>query len=236
MADITLICAACGKNFKVSEYAEESVTCPQCGQPVGRNVASAEAPPRLHLASMAGRASLVSPGITPDLPPAVPFAAPVSPSRSRLETRRHYGERRLWLLYSFAWVLFFVMLGALLTWQWLALSDAYLMKLYLDSRWILAALAWLVVLLPAFGDTYLQGLLCLLIPPYAVYYALNRLDHFYLRAIFFAVALNLAAEYYFLPGETLFSILQAQIQEQLSQWAAEVRNFIDHAHPANKAY
>lgn len=226
MADVTLICAACGKNVKVSEFVEGPVTCPQCGQPL-KKIEHTPPPAQLRpqLASMAGRASLVSPEIPPELPTAAAHPLGVPSRRRDHEAVRIRTERYLRLHYLFAWFLFVVLLALLLAWQWQGLQNPHLLNAYLAARWWLALFAWLIVVLPAFLDSWLQGVLCLLVPPYSVYFALNRMDVFQLRAIFFAVVLALAAEYYFLPDRVLFNI----VQEQMATWVVDVRSLIQHA-------
>ena len=233
MADTSLICAACGTKVTVSEYVTDPVFCPQCGKALEKNEAHTDRA-RPKLASMQSRASLVSPAIPPELP----SAAAVTPAvpNSRRQKHREDGRvrvgRRLRLQAFFSWILFLVLLGLLLDWQWKGQTDERLLQSYLETRWGLVAVAWLIVLVRAFLDTWIQGAFCLMIPPYVVYYALNRMDEFYLRAIFFAVFLALAAEYYFLPSQTLVGIVQVR----LAGFADSVHHLIQNASAMSGKY
>ena len=225
MADVTRHCV-CGKDVVVSESAASPDFCPQCGRRMGQNPPHADAS-RLKLASMQNRASLVSAEVSPEAPPSAPGvrSVPASHRREDRQAGRFHAVLSLRLQSLFAWVLFLVLLAVLLHWQWQGRGDARLLKSYLAARWALAVGAWLVVLLPAFMDTWVQGTLCLLVPPYAVYYALNRLPQLHFRAIFFAVLLTLAAEYYLLPDQTLAGLIQMHV----TAWGVDIHGFVHRA-------
>jgi endogenous inhibitor of DNA gyrase (YacG/DUF329 family) len=228
MADITLSCPGCGKQVTVSEYVDAATPCPQCGRPLDKNAARAGSaehgqPDKPHLASMLGRDSLVDADRVAVAEPA--FDTTARPPATRRKRGRDYSEFQLWLHYIFSWLCFLVLLGGFLYWQREGQHDAQIMNSYKAARWWLAAGAWLAVVIPAFQESWVQGLLNLLIPPYTLYYALNRLDHFYLRAFYIAVVLMLAAEFYFLPGHTVLHIAQ----DNIAQWTSGIRDQIRHA-------
>lgn len=220
MADITLICPACAKHVTVSEYVETAVPCPQCGQMLDRNTPLANsAKPKL--ASMSGRSSLISAQIKPEALGTPSATAVQTPSAHRKQGHDRH-ELRQWFHYIFSWLLFLSLLGGLILWQWKGQTDPQLLGYYKLARWLLAAGAWLAVLIPAFQENWLQGTLNLLVPAYSVYYALNKLDQFYLRAIYFAILFMLAAEFYFMPNQTVFHIAQ----DAIGHWTEGVRNLI----------
>ncbi len=228
MADITLICSGCGKQVTVSEYVEATSPCPGCGLPLDKNGPRAASPlsvpqEKPQLASMLGRDSLVTAGHVEA--PAPAFDPAVQTVAARRKRGQNYSEFKMWLNYIFSWLFFLTLLGGLLYWQWQGQGDARIMGVYKATRWWLTGGAWLAVLIPAFQESWVQGVLNLLIPPYSIYYALNRLDHFYLRGFYVAVLLTLAAEFYFLPNQTVLHIAQ----DNIAQWTAGVRQQISHA-------
>ena len=225
MADITLVCPGCGQPVTLSEYVEVASPCPKCGHlldPQAPRVASAK-PDKPRLASMQGRDSLVSSGHVEA--PAPAFDRTVLPSVTRRKRSQNLSAVQLWLHYIFSWLFFLALLGGLLYWQWEGQHNPQVLSAYKAARWWLAAGAWLAIVIPAFQENWAQGVLSCLIPPYTIYYALNRLDHFYLRGFYVAVMLMLAAEFCFLPGQTVLHIAQ----DALAQWTSGVRNQISHA-------
>ena len=228
MADITLVCPGCGTHVSVSEYVDAATPCPQCGRSLDKHGAQAPAtggieiakPDKPRLASMLGRDSLAQPGHTEQPPPDFDRTTP-QPAQRR-QRGRNMSSLQLAMHYTFSWLFFIALLGLFIYWQWKGQGDAQILSSYKAARWWFAAGAWLAIIVAAFQDTWVQGVLCLLIPPYTIYYALNRLDHFYLRAFYFAVLLMLAAEFYFLPKQTVLHIAQ----DQFSSWTGGVRDTI----------
>ncbi|TAN35971.1 MAG: hypothetical protein EPN23_09710 [Verrucomicrobia bacterium] len=209
MADITLTCSACGATLTASEFVDGSLPCPQCGMLLEKPLKPEALRP--HLAAPVERPALKL--IRP--------AAALLVAQQRTQSVRTWARvgASLELRLAAAWTLFVALLVVLLAWQWWGLRDARFLHLYLNARWGVAALTWLAVLIPAFQDTWLQGLLCLFVPPYTVYFALNRLDYFGLRSLYFAVLVALAAEFYFLPQQTLVGM----VQRRCTEWAEAVR-------------
>jgi hypothetical protein len=215
MADINLTCLKCGITIAVSEYANGRVPCPHCGTMLDKTPSKLGVL-RPQLAHPDGRSVLATPAPTKLSP------APRHDSNQR--ARAALGPR-LWLRVLLAWILFFGLLGALLAWQWKGQQDARYLQTYLNVRWWLFAAAWLAILVPAFLDSWLQGVLCLCVPPYTLYYGLDRLDYFIVRAFYFAVVFALGAEFYFLPGITLVGIVQTEVND----WIVSVRRLIEDA-------
>ncbi|MCX7010093.1 MAG: hypothetical protein NTY53_23120 [Kiritimatiellaeota bacterium] len=221
MADIILVCPMCAKHVAVSEYVESGVSCPQCGRLLDRNTPVASSGTKPKLASMVGRGSLISDQIKPE----EYVASELSQVRAPQVRHAHglvHAEFMERLHYLLSWLVFLVLLGLLLYWQWKGQSDPQLLGYYKIARWVLAGGAWLAILIVAFQENWVQGTLNLLVPAYSVYYALNKLDYFYLRAVYFAILLMLAAEFYFLPDQTVFHLAQ----QALSHWTDSVRDLI----------
>ena len=215
MADINLTCIKCGKTITVSEFANGRVPCPACGAMLDKT------PTKLGML----RPQLATPENRPMLATPAPAVLTVTQHRDARARGRTPSGPRLWWRVLAAWLLFAGLLAALLAWQWWGRQDVRYLNSYLTARWALVAAAWLAVLVPAFRDSRFQGVLCLCIPPYTLYYALNRLDYFVLRAIYFAVVFALGAEFYFMPDVTLVGIVQAQV----NAWVSAVRGLIEHA-------
>jgi len=217
MADISLTCVACGTRLTVSEFVAGPMPCPQCG-------ALMEKPAK----SEASRPHLAAPVKGPLINSIKPMAELLA---AQQRNRPKYDWQRvgpgLAVRLTTSWILFVTLLLALLAWQWWGLRDARYLNAYLNARWGLAVIAWLAALIPAFQDTWIQGILCLLVPPYTVYFAFNRLDYFALRAFYFAVVMALAAEFYFLPQQTLVGVVQAHSTE----WVETVRAQISKSTP-----
>ena len=69
-------------------------------------------------------------------------------------------------------------------------------------KWVrlgIVPVVWIWTMVLAFREGYLPGFLCLLLPPYLLYYAFSRVESYPLRGTFFAVVLALGAEVYFMP-------------------------------------
>jgi hypothetical protein len=58
-----------------------------------------------------------------------------------------------------------------------------------------------LLLIVAFRDSTIQGLLCLFVLPYAIYYAAVRLESYWIRGIFLGLIVALCAELHFIPSQ-----------------------------------
>jgi|GEM_PF-2669788 len=204
MADITITCPRCKAHSQVSEYAASPVPCPSCGQPVfkpehrrSENLKIKPEPVGGPLPSNADETS-----------------RPVRSAdwRERQTARRARPARQRRLDIFVAGLVFVITAGVLIGWQYRGRSDPKLLELYYSVRWLAIGAIWLAVLIAAFADSRLQGFLCLGIPPYQLFFALNRLDSSVLRSLFFAALLALLAEYCFIPPDrTLLGLVQQEI-------------------------
>jgi len=180
------------------------VACPSCGRPVPK-------PDRLRPAGLQIKAA--SAGEPPPLITVGAISATrFSDLRQRQETRRRQYRFSRRMEAVTAWLVFALLLGLLLGWQQASRSDPRLLQAYLTTRWLLIGATWLAVLGAAFADNKLQGLLCLFVPAYMIYFALNRMDYYLLRCLFFAALCALVAEFYFFPDQALLDLVQQQIQ------------------------
>lgn len=220
MGDIGLKCTACGREFKVSEFiAQEQVSCPGCAAPVPV-VRPESNQPRLQLKE--------------EMQPVEPEKARAEPapkdSRGLAEGE---GQRLLeeihrtpppsripaWLA---TWVGFLVVGGVLIGLQYLLREGYPQGSYYLQVRNSVGILIYLLTLLAAFNDSSMQGLLCLVVPPYLVYYVLVRTESRLLRGAFVALLLALGTELYFLPRDSLLAQLQKAFNEFVQAAGAEM--------------
>lgn len=116
------------------------------------------------------------------------------------------GQSPLW-----GWLIFLVLGGALIGWQYYVSENPADIKPYIISRLALISIIQLVVLLLAFDDGLGQGILCLLLPFYFLYYIFVRLENVTLRGLFAAVYLAMGTEMYFIYDQALVTVMQQNI-------------------------
>lgn len=130
------------------------------------------------------------------------------------------GQSPLW-----GWLIFLVLGGALVGWQYYVGENPGSIKSYLLTRLVLFSLIQLVVILLAFDDGLGQGILCLLLPFYFLYYIFVRMENLTLRGLFAAMYLAMATELYFIPSQALITV----IQENINVFIVSVEHLIKRA-------
>lgn len=103
------------------------------------------------------------------------------------------------------WVM--VVGGTMVGMQWMGQDHRAWADAYLWARYGLLATGLLLVLYDAFRDTILQGLLCLFLPMYILFYALSRVESYWRIGFFIGVAIGIGAELYFMPGEAILTAM-----------------------------
>ena len=193
MADVPVQCAQCGQTLTLSEYSlDAGVVCPTCKTPLPAAVSANGAAlklktPVVSSTSILEREANVLPG-----------------TRGKaVEIRRQRRPRPMLGL-----LLFVVAAGVMLGWQWLASRNGAMIESYGWARYGLLGMVWVLVMLEAFQDSNGQGLACLLIPFYVLFYAASRVNSYWRQALFFAAVVTVMAEPYQLPKASL--ILQSQ--------------------------
>ncbi len=177
MADIQLTCGKCSHVMTVSEFVDESaLTCPECGEALIRPIVDSSTKQKRQVGVSTKSFETQNTGEpnedgsrASDLWPGGKHA-PRAPKRAKV---RHH---------LYGWVLFGV-LGSIMAYLRFGgiLPEVYLEMIKLYAVWIGIALH-LLTILKAFEDSVFQGILCLLIPFYTLYYILCVTDAVYFRA------------------------------------------------------
>ena len=185
MADIEIVCTQCGKRFSVYEFTDSAVVCAHCGAtvpPPERKPAERNGAPRLRLAHR-------------PTPEAVPVTVVHTPRRARRLWPRRRSAHSGWRGWV-PWVLFVVLAAVLAYLRFRAgLSPE---AVTLVRRVGVGALLFLhvVIVIHTFGEDTLQGVLCLVIPGYTLFYLFVVSDAFRLRAIVAALLLAFGYDTY----------------------------------------
>ena len=192
MADITINCPSCGNSVTISEFVSaEFLVCFKCkGQiPVPARQQASNTVEKLRLGGPKAQApqkteSEVEPPTAGELH---------SGDRRYSVTQNFFPDARkrvkrrktnVFALRVMPWLIF-VVLGAVFA--WVRYSPGVLPKHQLDlviqgGVWALVFLH-LTVVAYAFSDEAFQGVLCLIIPGYSLYYLFVQSDQFMLRAV-----------------------------------------------------
>jgi DNA-directed RNA polymerase subunit M/transcription elongation factor TFIIS len=186
MADITIQCPGCGKQLTVSEYVDRSMlTCRSCGTSFAEKEAShASDQDADAVSSAAEHASAQG-----DAPEPSPLNPPPHTVIARVQQNKT--KRFRWTYAATAWTVLGVLSAIALYIRfggWLSEDDI----LWIESYGPLILLALHVfVVLKAFRDAVLQGVLCLLIPFYSIYYIMFLSYDYIARAIIGAALMGL---------------------------------------------
>ena len=195
MSDIPVQCPACSNQFHVSEYADrDNLVCAKCGAAIPAaepQAVTAEAPaPRLRLAT-------AQPPMTPVVqPPSAELTVTQAWMRRRQQNAKKKSSRRHLSLLTrlnsstwLNWAIFIILAGVGIYFRFFApLSAAVHGELrYWGAMGLLAC--HITIIISAFSDETFQGILCLLVPGYSLYYLFSLSDEHLLRAIMAALAL-----------------------------------------------
>lgn len=186
MADVEVLCEQCGSPVILSEYAAmDTISCRGCGAPL-------RARPSSPTDSVAERLRLKQTEPPPDAEEggdatAQPgeeseestwrFDRYIEQSRGTIKTE----AKQTGVIWS--WVCFLVLAAAMASIRFLnILPPVYVDMMKVYGPYV-AAILHIIVLLMAFKDTIFQGILCLLIPGYSVFYLFLVSDNFWARAL-----------------------------------------------------
>jgi len=213
MADVVVRCVACGRENKVSEYASsETLVCASCHHalelPEPENKSGKLQMRRIE-AEQSETLTGVKKGDVGDekirRESAVESAAILGNVHKVRETVKR--PHAFW-----SYLTFLIVCGTLVGLQYMMKQRPDLMQTYEWARIAFSAIGAILLLVVAFEDSTIQGLLCLFVLPYAIYYAAVRLEIYWVQGIFMGVVVALCAELYFMPGQAF--ITQAQIETE----------------------
>jgi hypothetical protein len=225
MADVKATCPSCGHVCTISEHVEASHTpCPKCNQPVP--VPAIQRDSKLSLKKAGKKDFLVE---TPEVTAVNPHVAADAGLGPRGMDRVHISRTRVSYPKALVMWFAFLLVGSILLGMQYGFEKYpqydFLITYYIWARAAVAILSVIVLLLTAFEDNLFQGLFCLLVPPYAVYYVFARADSYFLRGAFLALIVSMSAEIYFLGQQAAW----LQMQEALYEYIDRGHELIDRA-------
>ncbi len=189
MADVEVKCEECGSPITLSEYAAmDTISCRACGAPLRARPSSPTDSVRERLKlkqqqqaeeAESDRPRIKGPtGEQPDEESTWRFDRYIQQSRENIKT----DAKQTGVIWSWVCFLLLALLMASIRFLNILPSDyTELLKTYGPY----AALGMhVVIVLMAFKDTVFQGILCLLIPGYSVFYLFFVSDNFWTRALF----------------------------------------------------
>lgn len=193
MADITVTCTRCDGTLKVSEYADiDILKCRLCGAPMKKpgghgageeatektpavRLATPKAPPKAETLTDAERAAMDNHRKVRSFFPRLLSRPP------KVSRRRSQGKPTSVIRY---WALFIAVLliSAAIRWG-NVISSPSTFDGMIDAALIFFGFLHLVMVTEAFRDDIFQGILCVFIPFYSLYYLVRLTDSLWLRAI-----------------------------------------------------
>ena len=210
VADIVLRCIACGRENKVSEYASsETLICTACHHAL-------ETPEQAQRSTKLQMRKIENDTLTG-------VAKDTTEEKKRVESAKSSAAvlgdvhkartvvKRPHIFWSY--LTFLLVCGILVGFQYFLKQRPDLTATYEWTRIVFGAIGALLLLIVAFEDNVFQGLLCLFVWPYAIYYAAVRLEIYWIQGIFMGVIVALGCELYFMPQQAVLT--KAQIQSQI---------------------
>lgn len=189
MPDITIVCRECGREHKISEYAKiEKLNCAGCNAPL--EMPGRKAPER----------SITVAQPKPKVPEKMPDAPKVVQSDTVATSSVHDIEVEITRPPWWQAVLCFAAVAGILGYYLMHWQqyEGYL-QYYIWARNILGLGTTILIMVIAYHDAIGHGAVCLVFPPYMLWYAWTRLESYALRGLFFGVVAVLFAEIYYMP-------------------------------------
>jgi len=197
MPDIEIKCPKCSQVTTVSEFVDpDSLICHSCGEKLQKpETVSAKSKPVLR------RLRIPEPTITGE------EETDQAPKEWRFYThtrKEKKPERRFRLTHHTAsWAIFVVLAGIMGFMRYGGGISADHIELIKQFGPVVVIAIHILIILKAFKDSVFQGILCLLIPLYSLYYLFLVSDDFYLRAIIGGVLIGI--------GQDSFGVLNDNI-------------------------
>lgn len=177
MADIELKCPKCAKIVTVSEFADlDGINCQACGESLQKTPSTA---PKEKSKSSLKLAEIKKEEETSGNTEPTKWQISQEAAKKKRPKRKFEMGHLLWS--SIIFVIFGGVMGYLrYSPDGFLATNKDLVRMYGP---IVLLTLHVVIILAAFKDSVFQGVLCLLIPLYSLYYLYNVSDKFYLRAI-----------------------------------------------------
>ena len=254
MADIVVVCPICGRTCSISEYVEaETITCPECSSRIPLpNAGGAGSGLSLrkdsdaYLTEAAPKEKAVAPpeeepkkkkwrtkkkkkkgkeesadetwqktGVVPNKENVADAMGSVHETAEGIRT-----PRAIWGVLSFL-IVAGVMVGLLY-----GMKDHPEFQMYYNWTRIGAwGLIGILMIAVAFEDATIQGIFCLFIPVYIIYYTFVRCDSYLLRGAFGGLLVSMIAELHFLGDGAIVVI----VQQAMNNFISGGSNLIDAA-------
>ncbi len=195
MADISITCQKCNAVTTVSEFVDSAhLKCHACGaqlekpgglEQAAKRVATkgSEKPPvKKHNLRLAKREETTSStGIESSLKDIInpENHADRSDLELRPEAKTKAGVNHAVL----AFILFLILGGAMGYLRYGHVLPQNILDYSVQYSWIAVLVLHFIIVIKAMADSIMQGILCLLVPGYSLYYLFGVTDEFYLRAI-----------------------------------------------------
>jgi len=209
VADITIKCTKCGRENTVSEFASAgAVFCASCGQALELPAGSGSQG-RLQIRHL--NREEVGTLTGGDLKKTQDKSANKTTAVSRVLDDVHKTRQKTKTpLAVWGWIVFLSFSGLLVGIEYFVTEvNSTFMDWYLLARYGVWGFITLLVLIVSFEESSGQGLMCLFIPFYIVYYAFVRVEYYWLRGLFLAVVVGISAELYYLPDRAAMTYAQA---------------------------
>jgi hypothetical protein len=224
VADIVLKCVACGRENKVSEYASsETLVCASCHHTLDIPAVETKSG-KLQMRRLENQQAEMLTGETKNNATEEKIRRESAIASSAILGDVHKAREKAQRPHAFwSYLTFLLVGGSLVGLQYMLKQRPDLMETYEWARIGLGAIGAVLLLVVAFQDSVYQGLLCLFLLPYTIYYAAVRLEIYWIQGIFMGVVVALCAELYFIPSQAV--ITSAQINSAI--FIRDVEQLID---------
>jgi len=242
MADIVVVCPICGRTCSISEYVEaETITCPECNSRIplpntggSGSGLSLRTDSDAYLTEAAPEIEEVAP---PEEKPkkkkwrrkkkkkkdeateawdktgVVPNSEDVANSMDSIHDTTEGIRTPRAILGVFS----FLIVGGIMVGLLYGMKDHPEFQMYYQWARIGAwGIIGILMIAVAFEDATIQGIFCLVIPVYIIYYAFVRCDSHLLRGAFGGLLVSMIAELHFLGDGAIVIIVQQAMNDFIS--------------------
>jgi hypothetical protein len=113
--------------------------------------------------------------------------------------------------------------GAAVGGTWYVREHGEWRDVFLAARWFVLGVPALLVCLEAFQESAAQGMLCLLVPLYLVWYAITRVESYWRQALVLSALALLIAEYAWLRERSVITITSEVVHRFIEYVGASIR-------------